>query len=86
MDDFTLVLKNEETQEEITCNILNIFEMDGRNYISLLPNSQEDDQETIEIQLYRYEEDPDSDKIRILPIMSDLEYDEVIAFFEKMLQ
>lgn len=74
------------SKKEITCEILNVFEIENRKYISLLPTEQMEDQGQIEIQLYRYEEDADQDRIQIIPIISDLEYDEATAFLETLLQ
>lgn len=86
MDNLTLILKDDDTQKEITCEILNVFEIENRKYITLLPTEQTSDQNQIEIQLYRYEEDPDQDRIQIIPIASDLEYDEAMAFLDTLLQ
>ena len=86
MDNLTLILSDDETKKEITCEILNVFEIENRKYISLLPTEQMEDQGQIEIQLYRYEEDADQDRIQIIPIISDLDYDEAPAFLETLLQ
>lgn len=86
MDNLTLILRDDETKKEVACEVLNIFEIEDRKYISLLPEMQADDQDQIEIQLYRYEEDPEQDRIQIIPITSDLEYDEATAALAAMIQ
>ena len=86
MDNLTLILTDDETKKEITCEVLNVFEIENRKYISLLPTEQMKGPGQIEIQLYRYEEDADQDRIQIIPIISDLEYDEATTFLETLLQ
>ena len=86
MDNLTLILTDDETNKEITCEVLNVFEIENRKYISLLPTEQMKDPGQIEIQLYRYEEDADQDRIQIIPIISDLEYDEATTLLETLLQ
>ena len=53
MDNLTLILTDDETKKEITCEVLNVFEIENRKYISLLPTEQMKDPGQIEIQLCR---------------------------------
>ena len=58
MDDIRVTLDTEEG--EITCRILTIFDVDGQDYIALLPLDEngEDNAEGA-VYLYRYAEDED---------------------------
>lgn len=56
MDDIRVTLDTEEG--EIVCRILTIFDVDGQDYIALLPLDENDnDNEEGAVYLYRYAED-----------------------------
>ncbi len=72
----TLNLDNDETVE---CEILTIFEVEGQDYIALLPLDEngEPNQDSI-VYLYRYLEDADGN-----PSLSNIEDDEEYEMVEE---
>ena len=80
----TTVTLTLEDGEVLECVVLTIFEAgnDGREYIALMPESDEDEEGTV--YLYRYGETGDGQP-DLTNIESDAEYDEVSEAFEEIL-
>lgn len=79
----TLILDN---NEETECRILTIFEMEGQDYIVLIPEDEiESDSDENEVFIYRYFEDENGEP-SLENIEDDEEYDAVIECFEGILE
>ncbi len=68
-----------EDNEEIICEVLCIFAVDGQDYIALLPEEEE------EAYLYRYAEAEDGEPI-LDSIESDEEFELVGKAFEEIIE
>lgn len=73
-EDITMILTL-DNDEELECSIITILEVEGRDYIVLLP-LEGDEAEEGEVFIYRYEEDEKGE-----PILSNIENDDE---FEKV--
>lgn len=62
---------------ELECSVINTFEVNQKNYISLLPKESE------EIIIFRYEE-LESNSIELINIDSDEEFNEVLNAFDSL--
>lgn len=74
----TLYLDNDETVE---CAILTILEVDGQDYIALLPTGDDEDGS---VYLYRYLETPEGEP-SLENILDDDEYEKVVDAFDEWL-
>jgi len=63
---------------EIECEIMGIFEVEGKEYIALLPDDDTDD-----VYLYGFKE-LDNDEFELIDIEDDAEFDKVAAEFDKI--
>lgn len=66
----------EGEDEEVACDVLGVFDVEGQDYIALIPQDTEDD-----VLLYRFEEE--GDDVNLTEIESDEEYEKAAAVFEK---
>lgn len=84
-DDICVTLDFEDGSQK-ECEVLTIFEADGRDYIVLIPTEEEDDEEIEEgeIFIYRYHEDEEGNP-SLEEIQSEEEYEIVEARFEELL-
>ena len=76
----TLTLDNDE---EVECAVLTIYEVDGKEYIALLPLDEDGDNEEGEVYIYRYKEvdgEPTLENIE-----SDDEYEAAADAFDEWL-
>ncbi len=79
-DYFEIMTLEFEDGNEVECEVLGIFDVDGRDYIALLALDDSD-----EIYLYRYNElDDDEDDCELLDIEDDEEYEKVAAEFDRL--
>lgn len=78
-DELTVTIKL-ENNTEIECIVLNIFEVDTREYIAVLP----EDEECEDVYLYRYTQKDDGEP-ELTNIESDEEYEAVVDAFEEIL-
>ena len=74
----TLTLDNDE---ELECDVLTIFETDGRQYIALLPLNDEGQNEDGQIYLYRLIDNGEGEEPGLENIMEDEEFDRVSEAF-----
>lgn len=65
----------ENEEEEVACDVLGIFDVDGQEYVALVPQDSDDD-----ILLYRFAEEEDS--VSLTEIETDEEYEKVAIAFE----
>ncbi len=63
---------------EVEAEIMGIFEVDGKEYIALIPDDDSDD-----VYLYGYKEVND-DEFELIDIEDDAEFDKVVKEFEKL--
>ena len=76
-DDEYLTLEFEDGGE-LECEILGVFDVDGKEYIALLPSDGSDD-----VYLYGYQE-VDEDAFDLLDIEDDEEFEKVAAEFDRI--
>jgi len=67
-----------EDGEEVEAEIMGIFEVEGKEYIALIPDDDSDD-----VYLYGYKEVSD-EEFELIDIEDDAEFDNVVAEFEKL--
>lgn len=77
-DDNYLTLEFEDGKE-IECEIMGVFEVEGKEYIALLPNDGSED-----IYLYGYRE-VNEDEFEMLDIEDDDEFEKVAAEFDRLM-
>ena len=77
----TLTLDNDE---EIECAVLTIYEVDGKEYIALLPLDEDGENEDGEVYIYRYVETEDGEPT-LENIENDDEYEAAADAFDEWL-
>lgn len=83
-DDIRVTL-NMDDGNDVECRILTIFELDGQDYIALLPLDEDgNDNEDGEVFIYRYFEDENGEP-SLDNITSDEEYEAVSDRFDELL-
>ena len=83
-DDIRVTL-NMDDGSDVECRILTIFEVDGQDYIALLPLDEDgNDNEEGEVFIYRYFEDENGEP-SLDNITSDEEYEAVSDRFDELL-
>lgn len=80
-DTITLEFDN---NEEIECVELGVFDVDGVDYMALMPVSQENEEEA-EVLLYRYNE-VGEDEFELADLESDEEFEKVAAVFDAIME
>ena len=69
---------------EMVCVVLSIYEIDGQQYIALLPQTQdEEDAEEMDVYIYRFAEDKDGNPL-LDNIEDDAEYDNAVEVFNSL--
>ena len=66
--------------EEIECEILGVFDANGKEYIALLPDDGTDD-----VYIYGYKE-IDEEEFELVDIEDDAEFEKVVAEFDKIME
>lgn len=79
-DTITLEFDN---NEEIECVELGVFDVEGVEYMALMPVAQEDEEEA-EVLLYRYKE-VGEDEFELADLESDEEFEMVAAVFDAIM-
>jgi len=64
---------------EVECEIMGVFDFDGKEYIALIPDDGSDD-----VYIYGYKEVGD-DEFELVDIDDDAEFEKVVAEFEKII-
>ena len=77
-DDAEFITLEFEDGEEVEAEIMGIFEVEGKEYIALIPDDDSDD-----VYLYGYKEISD-DEFELIDIEDDDEFDKVVKEFEKL--
>ena len=65
--------------EEVECEIMGVFDFNGKEYIALIPNDGTDD-----VYIYGYKE-VGEDEFEIVDIDDDAEFEAVAAEFDKIM-
>lgn len=73
-----------EDDSEIDCQVLTIFEVEGQDYIVLIPTEEVDEEEG-EVYIYRYFEDEDGEP-GLDNIESEEEFEMVSEVFDQLLE
>ena len=64
---------------EIECEIMGVFDYEGKEYIALIPNDGTDD-----VYIYGYKE-VGEDEFELVDIEDDAEFEKVVAEFDKIM-
>ena len=64
---------------EVECEILGVFDVEGKEYIALIPNDDTDD-----VYIYGYKEIGE-DEFELVDIEDDAEFEKVVAEFDKIM-
>ena len=65
---------------EVECEIMGVFEYDGKEYIALIPDDDTDD-----VYIYGYKEGGE-DEFELVDIDDDAEFEKVVAEFDKIME
>ncbi len=65
---------------EIECEIMGVFDYEGKEYIALIPNDGSDD-----VYIYGYKE-VGEDEFELVDIEDDAEFEKVVAEFDKIME
>ena len=65
---------------EVECEIMGVFEYDGKVYIALIPDDDTDD-----VYIYGYKE-VGEDEFELVDIDDDAEFEKVVAEFDKIME
>ena len=79
----TLTLENDE---ELECDVLTIFEVDGQQYIALLPLNDDGESEDGQIYLYRLTDNGEEEEPGLENILDDEEFDRVSEAFNEWME
>ena len=73
--------------KDVTCAVITILEVEGQDYIVLLPLDEKGENQDGEVWFYRYSENPDdpNEEPELGYIDSDDEYDKVAEAFDEFL-
>ncbi len=65
---------------EVECEIMGVFDFEGKEYIALIPDDDTDD-----VYIYGYKEVGD-DEFELVDIEDDSEFEKVVAEFDKIME
>lgn len=65
---------------EIECEIMGVFDYEGKEYIALIPNDGSDD-----VYIYGYKE-VGEEEFELVDIEDDAEFEKVVAEFDKIME
>ena len=76
-----------ENDEVVTCAVITILEVEGKDYIVLLPLDEEGNNDDGEVWFYGYKENPDdpNEEPELIYIEDDDEYEAVADAFDEYL-
>jgi hypothetical protein len=78
MEDADYITLEFDDGVEIECEIMGVFEVDGKEYIALVPDDETDD-----VYIYGYAEISD-EEFELIDIEDDEEFERVVAEFDKL--
>jgi len=80
-DDEPMIITLEfEDGEEVEAEAMGIFEVDGKDYIALIPDDGSDD-----VYIYGYQE-IDDEEFELIDIDDEDEFEKVVAEFDKLME
>lgn len=79
MADADFITLEFDDNEELECEILGVFEAEGKEYIALLPQDGSDD-----VYIYGYKEVGD-DEFELIDIVDDVEFEKAVAVFDELM-
>ena len=65
---------------EVECEIMGVFDCEGKEYIALIPHDDSDD-----VYIYGYKEVQD-DEFELVDIEDDAEFEKAVAEFDKIME
>ena len=68
-----------DDDQEVECEIMGVFDCDGKEYIALIPHDDSDD-----VYLYGYKEVGD-DEFELIDIEDDAEFEKVVKEFDAIM-
>ncbi|MBO5283922.1 MAG: DUF1292 domain-containing protein [Lachnospiraceae bacterium] len=76
-----------DSGEDVTCTVITILEVEGQDYIVLLPLDEKGENQDGEVWFYRYSENPDdpNEEPELDYIDDDAEYEKVAEAFDEFL-
>ena len=77
VEDIDVITLEFDDGEEIECEIMGVFDVDGKEYIALIPNDDTDD-----VYIYGYKE-VGEDEFELIDIEDDEEFKKAAEEFEK---
>ncbi len=77
-DEDSFITLEFEDGEDVECEIMGVFEFEGKEYIALLPTDGTDD-----VYIYGYKE-ASEEEFELIDIEDEAEFERVVAEFEKM--
>ncbi len=77
-DDSDFITLEFDDGVEVQCEIMGVFDFEGKEYIALIPDDGSDD-----VFIYGYREVGD-DEFELVDILDDNEFDRVVAEFDKI--
>lgn len=85
--DEEMVVELDLDEGSVKCEIITIFEVNGKDYIALMPIVDEDDDKFGEVWFYGYKENPDdtNEDPELIYIDDDEEYEKVQDAFDEYL-
>ena len=78
LDEADYITLEFEDGKEIECEIMGIFEVEGKEYIALIPDDDTDD-----VYLYGFKE-IDDEEFELIDIEDDAEFEKVAAEFDRI--
>lgn len=77
-DDDDIITLEFDDGAVIECEIMGVFDFEGKEYIALIPNDGSDD-----VFIYGYRE-VGEDEFELIDILDDAEFEKVVAEFDKI--
>ncbi len=77
-DDTDIITLQFDDGEEVECEIMGVFDFEGKEYIALIPDDGSDD-----VFIYGYQE-VGEDEFELVDILDDDEFEKVVAEFDKI--
>lgn len=72
---------DDESDTEVPCSVLDIFECNGREYIAIAPKDEVEGEEEAEVYFYRYSEN--GEDVKLDDIETDEEWNDVAELFDQ---
>lgn len=79
MADENFITLEFDDNKEMECEILGVFDAEGKEYIALLPQDGSDD-----VYIYGYKEVGD-DEFELIDIVDDAEFEKAVAVFDELM-